>query len=242
MVMNKSLFIVFITITVFLSGVDQVYGQKPGTGIVNQPKQKTNTSAQKEKSMTNLQIGAGVMGSVLYLSRNINEDNDALGYTIMANYGGHKMVRFNAQYTKYLPINIAPTWYTIKANTIEANVEILASFKNKKTFLYPFVGLSYNTFKGYFTGDNDYLNLREKYKANSYVSSYWLGLNVGTGMEHTIGPVVIFIDYRMRVGKADGGSGFNIQDVCYSGGLRFKLSVPTLHKIYRGINDKYHWF
>jgi hypothetical protein len=228
-----------------LTGIQRSFAQKPGTAIVTQPYLKTKQKPgvpKKEDGMTNFQIGGGVMGSVLYLSRNINEDNDALGWTISANYGGHKLLRFSAQYTHYFPINIAPTWYTIKAHTLEGNVEILARFKNNKTFLYPFAGLSYNTFKGYFTGTNDFLNLREKYKANSTVTSYWVGLNVGTGLEHSFGPVVLFADYRMRIGLTDDRAGITIQDVCYSAGLRFKLATPTLKKVYRGINDKYHWF
>src|SRR5688500_15431129 len=120
---GKHIFI-FLVLASFLFGSDFVYGQQP-------PRQKKPVqspalkNAKKEEGMTNFQFGGGLMGSVLYLSRNIKEDNDALGYTVMANYGGHKLVRFSAQYTKYLPINIEPTWYTIEANTIEANVEIL---------------------------------------------------------------------------------------------------------------------
>lgn len=197
---------------------------------------------KKEYIETNLEIGGGIMGSVLYLSRNVKEGNDAKGITVMANYGGHKLLRFSAQYTNYFPINIEPTWYTIKANTIEANVEIIARFKNDKTLLYPFAGLSYNTFKGYFTGFNDYLNLRERYKANTNVVSKWLGVNVGTGLEHSFGPLVLFADYKMRVGKMEQKGGFNIMDVCYSAGLRLKITVPTVNKLFYGFNNRYKWF
>jgi hypothetical protein len=86
------------------------------------------------------------------------------------------------------------------------------------------------------------LNLREHYRANTYVTSKWLGVNIGTGLEHAFGPIVVFADYRMRVGRSDDRGGLNIMDVCYSAGLRFKLVVPTLDKLYRGLTDKYHWF
>lgn len=188
----------------------------------NPPKKK----AKREFRKTNYQVGFGMMGSVLYLSRNIKEDNDAKGYVFTANYGGQNYCRVNVQYTQYKPINIEPTWYDIKANSIEANLEILARFKNEVTLLYPFVGFSYNTFKGYFTGIDDYLNLQERYKRNSTVKNSWLGLNIGTGLEHTFGPVVLFIDYRMRIGKTDNYASINIQDVCYGGGLRLKIYVP----------------
>lgn len=208
----------------------------------NWPPKKSNTELTK----TNFEIGGGLMGSVLYLSRNIKEGNDALGYSIVANYGGHKLLRFSLQYTYYKPINIEPTWYTIRANTIEANVEIIARFKNNKTFLYPFLGLSHNTFKGFFTGQNDYLNLREHYKVNTNIVNNWIGLNVGTGFEHAFGPVVVFFDYRMRVGRTGGSGSLNIMDVCYGGGLRLKLYVPTIRSsarhIFHFFNNRYHWF
>ena len=85
--------------------------------------------------------------------------------------------------------------------------------------------MSYNTFKGYFTGLNDYLNLTEHYKRNTTIKSTWLGLNIGTGLEHAFGPVVLFFDYRMRIGKTDTFTSINVQDVCYGGGLRLKIYV-----------------
>lgn len=208
-----------------------------GSGIIkanDKPRRKTKSEMVK----TNFEAGAGIMGSVLYLSRNIKEDNDALGYTFVANYGGHKLLRYSIQYTYYKPINIEPTWYTIRANTFEFNTEIIARFPNNKTYLYPFLGLSYNTFKGYFTGANDYLNLRETYRPNTNVINNWLGLNLGTGFEHAFGPVVIFFDYRMRIGRERGWS-FNIMDVCYGGGLRVKLFMPTFKSIFHGWRNRY---
>ncbi len=230
-----------LVLMIFLSGSDLVYSQQ-----IPHTKKPVSSSAakkaKKEEGMTNLQLGVGVGGSVLYLSRNIKEDNDALGYTFNIIYGGHKAYRLSAQYTTYVPIDIAPTWYNVKANTIEANIEAIVLFKNNVTILYPMTGLSYNTFKGYFTGVDDFLNLRERYKANSIVVNSWVGLNVGTGIEHAFGPLVLFGDYKMRVGKMAETGGINIMDVCYSAGIRLKISVPTLNKLYRGANDKYHWF
>jgi len=244
--MSKNLHKCIFYILIFLLGFSTIISAQSKNGAMRKSNglhstDVKNKKKKKEIEYTNLQIGAGVMGSVLYLARNIKEKNDAKGITIAANYGGMKFIRISGQFTHYMPINIAPTWYSINANTIEGNVEILARFSNNKTFLYPFAGLSYNTFKGYYTGINDYLALYTKYQVNSTVNTHWLGLNVGTGIEHTFGMVTIFADYRMRVGKQEEG-GFNIMDICYSAGLRLKLFVPTFHKIYRGIGDKYHWF
>src|SRR5205085_12376021 len=127
--------------------------------------------SKSESGKTNIEMGFGAMGSVLYLSRNIKEKNDAYGYTFSANYGGTNLLRLGIQYTYYQPLNIAPTWYNINAQSIEANLEIIARFQDNKSYLYPFVGLSYNTFRGYFTGLNDYLNLFQYYKINSTVTN-----------------------------------------------------------------------
>jgi hypothetical protein len=214
--------------------------------ISNLSAQNKPAKFKRESETTNLEIGVGAMGSVLYLGRNIKEDNDAKGITITGNYGGQKLCRLGFQYTFFRPIDIAPTWYEVKAHTIEANLEIIARFKDNKSYLYPFFGLSYNTFSGYFTGQNDFLGLREYYPMNTTQKERWLGVNVGTGFEHAFGPVVVFADYRMRVGMqrqyGNNGGGLNIMDVCYSAGVRLKLIVPTLRKIYRGITDRYHWF
>ena len=212
------------------------------SGITVPPTKKT----KREFKKTDFQVGFGLAGSVLYLSRNIKEDNDALGYTFVANYGGQKLCRVSVQYTYYKPINIAPTWYTIKANTFEANLELLARFKNGKTFLYPLTGLSYNTFQGFFTGQDDFLSLREHYKPNSTVRNNWIGLNIGTGLEHGIGPVVLFLDYRMRLGQMEKFGNFNIMDVCYGGGVRIKIYTPKsngrLKKYIHNFGNRYNWF
>jgi hypothetical protein len=149
-------------------------------------------------------------------------------------------VRVSSLYTHFKPINIEPTWFNIKANTFEVNLEVMAKFPNNKTLLYPFAGLSYNTFKGFFTGQLDYLNLKEYYKVNSEIKNNWLGLNLGTGIEHQFDLIGVFIDYRMRVGKQD--KVINIMDVCYTGGIKIKFPYGKLVKTLTHINDRFYWF
>ena len=189
---------------------------------------------------TNFAIGAGLTRSVLFLTRNVKENNDATGYNFSVIYGGARILRVSMEYTYYRPINIEPTWLNIKANTIEANAHIIARFKTTKAFFYPLFGLSYNHFSGYFTGRNDFLHLSEKYKTNTTVTTNWLGLNMGTGYEQYFGPVSIFIDYKMRVGFTDGnGHQINIMDVCIGGGLRYNIKVPSVYKLFSGTKNRY---
>ena len=199
-----------------------------------------NSKTDDERKYTRWSLKAGGNISVIYLARNIKESNNEPGLCGGLTYEINNFVRISSLYTRFRPINIEPTWLNVKANTYEVNLEILAKFPNKKTLLYPFVGFSYNTYNGFFTGESDYLNLREYYPVNSTVKNQWLGLNLGTGLEHEFGILGIFIDYRMRVGRQENA--INIMDVCYTGGLKVKFPYGKLARKIAKPNDRFHWF
>lgn len=213
--------------------------RKPVAKPATKQKSKLTLKMKKEEKLTDFGIGAGLTRSVIFLSRNIKEFNDAKGYCFNLTYGGHKLIRFTAEYAKYNTLNIEPTWYDIKAKTYEANIHFLARFKNNKGIIFPIVGLSLNEFKGFFTGRDDFQNLRDKYSINSEVKSFWLGANFGLGYEHKIGPVKLVVMYKMRVGAADANERLNIMDVCYNFGLRYDIRVLRAKYIYRRIMN-YH--
>lgn len=196
----------------------------------------------KEPKFTRWSLKAGANISVIYLARNTKEKNNEPGYCGGITYEINNFVRVSSLFTRFQPTNIKPTWLNVKANTFEANLEIVARFPNNKTLLYPFAGFSYNTYSGYFTGESDYLGLREYYAVNSTVKNQWIGFNLGTGLEHNFGILGVFIDYRMRVGKQE--KAFNIMDVCYTGGLKVKFPHGKLAKRLSnaGSNDRFHWF
>ena len=194
----------------------------------------------KEQEYARMSLKAGIGTSVIYLARNIKDHNNEPGYLAGFTYNINHFTRLSGLYTHYRPINIAPTWSNIKANTYELNVEVLAKFPNNKTLVYPFAGISYNTFKGFFTGQSDFLNLKEYYTVNSTVKNNWLGLNLGTGIEHNFGIVGVFIDYRMRVGKQE--KNINIMDVCYTGGLKVRLPYGRGAKRIFNSRDRFYWF
>lgn len=214
-----------------------------------------NLSAQEKKSQlkkrpgkpvkthprsTNLSVGAGMTRSVLFLARNVKENNDAYGYTFSMAYGISPLVRANVEYTYYKPINIDPTWYNIEANTIEANAHLIAKFRNSKAIFYPIVGISYNHFSGFFTGRNDFMGLYERYPINSTIVTNWLGVNIGTGYEYKFGPLSAFLDYKMRIGYNDGqDKQLNIVDVCVGAGLRYTIKVPSMYRIMKGTKNRY---
>lgn len=204
----------------------------------------TPTVIDTKKNYTTWSIKAGANISVIYLARNVKDNNNEPGYCAGLNYEINNFLRISSLYTRFRPVNIEPTWLNVKANTYEINLEIVAKFPNKRTLLYPFVGLSYNTYNGFFTGQLDYLNLKEFYPINSIIKNKWLGVNLGTGIEHNFGILGLFVDYRMRVGKQE--KAFNIMDVCYTGGLKVRFPYGQLaKKIDKKLgnpNDKFHWF
>ncbi len=208
----------------------------------HEPKKPKELPLKKpEVKHTTFGIGVGITRSVIFLSRNVREFNDATGINVGIVYGGNKLTRFSAEFHQYSSINIAPTWYNINAKTYEANLQLLARFKRSNAIIYPITGISVNMFKGFFTGKEDFQNLADKYPVNSEVHSYWIGANFGMGYEHEIGPVKAVLQYKMRVGVQDAVGKINIMDVCYSLGLRYDLKVlkPKHSHIFRSWRNRY---
>ena len=227
-------------IVFFVCLAQVVCGQDQKKLPVTAPKNIKKIPLPKERDYTNLSMKVGANNSVIFLARNTKDNNNVLGYCGGFTYDLNDFVRVSSLYTHFKPINIEPTWLNIKANTFELNLEVVAKFPNNKTLLYPFAGFSYNTFKGFFTGQLDYLNLKEYYKVNTEIRNNWLGLNLGTGIEHQFGLMGVFIDYRMRVGKQD--KVINIMDVCYTGGLKIRFPYGKLVKTLTHINNRFYWF
>lgn len=200
-------------------------------------------SLKSESHYTNSGLGIGVTRSVIFLSRNVKEFNDANGLHLTYVYDGHKLMRFAAEFSQYKSIDIEPTWYDIKARTYEANVQFLAHFRSDKALIYPITGLSVNEFTGFFTGKDDFQNLRDRYQVNTTVKSYWIGANFGVGYEYAFGPVKAYLIYKMRVGAQDVNERLNIMDVCYHIGLRYDFETIkykyAFRKIFRNYKGRY---
>jgi len=211
-----------------------VFGQKTSIS-----KKRTLDKKKIELKHTTFGIGGGITRSVIFLSRNVREFNDATGFNVGLVYGGNKLMRIALEFHQYSPIDIEPTWYDINAKTYEANLHLLARFKRSEAIIYPITGVSVNQFKGFFTGKEDFQNLADKYPVNSEVRSYWIGANFGLGYEHQIGPLKAVLQYKMRVGVQDVVGKINIMDVCYSLGLRYDIKAYTPKVLYRIITRSY---
>ncbi len=193
----------------------------------------------KELNPSKFGVGLGITRSVLYLSRNIKEQNDATGYTLSFTYHTRQSWRFCGEITRFNPINIEPTWKNIKAYSYELNAQLFAKFSDSHTLFYPMFGVSYNTFEAYFTGINDFMNLKEFYKVETTVKTNWLGGNIGAGIEHNFKNFTVFGTYRMRLGKMERKNQFNIMDVCYGAGIRYDIKLPDNANIFKGTRGRY---
>ncbi len=183
-------------------------------------------------------LGAGASKSVLYLNRNVKEQNDAIGLQTSALFYGPSQFRYAVEYTRYKSINIAPTWLDIKAYSVESNMQLMFKVKEGDAFFYPQFGISYNVFSGYFTGTQDFMNLSLLYPANSVVVNRWIGLNTGVGYERCFDRFSLFLDYKMRTGFTESKK-LNIMDVCITGGLRYQVYAGPLRQIFRGTRSRY---
>lgn len=220
----------YFVLVLFLSS--QAFGQP----VVNR---KLNNGVYNNSTKNNYGIGAGVAKSVLYLTRNVNSDNDAIGINTVFTFDKGNYFRGTFEYTYYGSIDIQPTWLDVKAQTIEANLSVISKSKNKKIYFYPIAGLSYNLFKGFYTGINDFQNLGLFYQKNHEVRTNWLGINAGLGADYNFRNGAIYVGYKMRLGRTAEFRLMNIMDVFMVAGLKFYLNKAALNKIFRGTHSRY---
>ncbi len=231
--------IIVLALNVVFAGIISAQTKPTVKKPVPAAKTLTVAPAPDKLRLTPWSIKAGANLSVVYLARNVKDNSNTPGICGGLNYEVNDFIRISTLITHFSPLNIEPTWLNVRANSFEMNFETVARFPNGKTLLYPFAGLSYNTYDGYFTGQSDYLNLKEYYKVNSVIKNRWLGVNFGIGFEHNFGMIGVFLDYRMRVGKQE--KGINIMDVCYTGGIKVRLPhIKISKKPLFNTHNRYH--
>src|SRR5690349_264295 len=88
---------------------------------------------KKPYNVSRLGIGVGRARSVLFLMRNIKQDNEAHGWDVSLAYNLSRVMKITSNYTWYRPIDIAPTWYGVEGRTFEVNVNWLFTFPDGRT-------------------------------------------------------------------------------------------------------------
>jgi len=188
---------------------------------------------------SNFGIGIGYASSVLNLPINVLSSNNAKGIHGSLTYDKGNYLRFALEYTTYNSIDVSPTWQNIKARTLECNINFISKTKDKTFYFYPIAGLSYNMFKGFFTGINDYLNLSAVYTKNVVIKNDWFGVNAGLGLDYNFSNMAITSCFKMRVGRTEGYDQINIMDVYQGIGFRYYVKRSQLGKLFRGTRSRY---
>lgn len=180
--------------------------------------QESNFKEQRltDKHLFELGFAGGLSKSVVFLTRNINEFNDAYGLYLQLSFNRpKKLIRNEISFTNYSKIQIEPTWKDVKSWTFEHNVNFMARFVKTEAFLFPTVGWCLSRYEGFFTGISDVQGLRAKFQPYTIVRQYWFGLNFGVGAEKVFYPFSIGMYYKMRISNGDLVDKLSIVDVCY---------------------------
>ncbi len=210
-----------------------------GTGLQAQLKTVKPVPPKKKASMGAFGIFANFTNSALLLQRNVKSDNNAIGFGGGCVFTLSRLLRLSGEATTYQNINIAPTWFNVKASTLEFNLQAISRTKDANAFFYPFFGLSYNVFKGFYTGTNDALHLYRYFPANTSVRTHWLGVNSGIGFEYFIKHFSFFGEFKLRFGLSYKEHQFNVMDVCYGAGLRYTFRTLPFYRLFKGTRSRY---
>lgn len=183
-----------------------------------------------------LTLGYGRVNGVVYMSRNVDIENAVNGnaYTVM--YTLSDIFRAELLFQHFKAFDMLPSWKTVKAQALEFNVMCMARTASGTVLFYPLAGLSWNRFNAYYTGVQDYTQMRKYAKPLSSYSSNWPGFNAGVGASYCIGACELSLQYKMRMGQTAQLHDFNIQDVQFSVFAFYTLphfsthSTPTKEK------------
>lgn len=178
--------------------------------------QKHLSEKPLEKYKFEFGIGAGVSKSVVFLTRNIKEFNDAYGIYLQFSFNSiNKLLRNEISFSNYNKIQIEPTWKNVKSWIFEHNINFMARFIKTDAMLFPTLGWCVSHYEGFFTGISDVQGLRARFNPNTLVSQYWFGLTFGVGAEKVFYPFSVGMYYKMRISNGDLIDKLSIVDVCY---------------------------
>lgn len=211
-----------------------------------QPSVVNEISAKKTNSPFSLGFGS-VLSSV-NVARNYKENPYHLGWTVRSTYDLNDNFHLTAEYASIPKFDLSPTWLGIKSNSIALSVNTVGYIKDQEIMIYTISGLCIQTWKGFYTGTQDFSTARFYYKELSFVRNKNLCLDLGIGFQRPFPGFDLFGDFRYRFANID--SRFGIIDANFNLGVKFpvfKLKKDSLMKKKRKrkttkSSDKYHWF
>jgi hypothetical protein len=194
---------------------------------------------QEVNSQNAFFIGGGATLSSVNVFKNFKSKPYGIGYDVRMFYEMNYTIRLMAQYTLVPKFDFAPTWLNVRSHSFDAGFNLMARILDQEANFYTITTLSYHTFKGFYTGLNDFSNQKNKYQLNTDQKENYLGICLGAGFERSFVNTDVFLDFRYRF--AVDGSVFSISDAAYSLGLKRRIDFIKLKKKNKFF-DKYHWF
>lgn len=161
-------------------------------------------------------LGYGRVNSVVYMSRNVDVENAVTGNAYSILYTFTDIFRGELLFQHFKSFDMLPTWKHVKAHALEINVMFMARTASGSVLFYPLAGLSWNRFNSFYTGIQDYTQMRKYSKPLTTYNSNWMGFNTGVGVSYCVGPCELSLQYKMRIGQTSQMNDFNIQDVQFS--------------------------
>jgi len=204
---------------------------------------------KKKESDPVFTIGFGGNLSSVNVFRNYKENPYNLGWNSRVTYEFKDNIRFMAEYTHVPKFNLDPTWVDIRSHSFMLSVNAVGYIKDQEVMIYTISGLGIQSWKGFYTGLQDFSTAQFYYKDNSYVRNRNLCLDMGIGFERPFPGSNLYGDFRYRF--ADIDNRFGITDASYNLGIKFPLITKSSgehqhkkkhsRKLFKG-KDKYRWF
>lgn len=193
-------------------------------------------------------IGFGGNLSSVNVFRNYKENPYKLGWNARATYNLNDNIRFTAEYNRIPKFNLSPTWLDIRNQSFVISANAIGYIVDQDVMIYTISGLCIQSWKGYYTGLQDFSTAQFYYSDNTYVRNRNLCLDMGIGFERPFPGFNLFGDFRYRFANIDGR--FGITDANYNLGIKFPIITKgsasnkkkkRSSKLFKG-KDKYRWF
>jgi len=193
-------------------------------------------------------LGFGGNLSSVNVFRNYKENPYKLGWNARVTYNFSDNLRFTAEYNRIPKFSLSPTWLDIRNQSLVISANAIGYIVDQDVMIYTISGLCIQSWKGYYTGLQDFSTAHFYYSDNTYVRNRNLCLDLGIGFERPFPGFNLFGDFRYRFANIDNR--FGITDANYNLGIKFPIITKATDttkkkkrskKLFKG-KDKYSWF
>ncbi|HXB39711.1 MAG TPA: hypothetical protein VNZ49_04165 [Bacteroidia bacterium] len=196
---------------------------------------------KKIQKFSRLSVGSSIIRT--HLRNTFSDDIYPITYEGRLYFGSNDMFRGLINIESQPLINFKPEWVNIRSTFFDLQGNILFYFSNRKGIFYIIGGVSYQRYSGNYTGYGS-ISRMMPYMDKEFKGNYFGGIS-GFGFELKVYlNISLYAETRFRMMWFDEKLDRNTKTLVISDQLcvGIKINLPELHKIFRGPNDKYHWF